>query len=167
MSSRSSLDDASLIRLVSMLAIEADDEWPVGRGSSDSPCRRCSNSERPGTLDPLAEVFSGNSVTSTSSALTAARNRVRSRGSGPDLEGGTPAWRSPDHQPVRRAQTPRQCQPAGTARVRCLPASIALTGGRCRFCSSASSARASCSGRLPVSRTACSSIPRSARSSPA
>jgi hypothetical protein len=41
-------DDASLIRLVSMLAIDADGEWPVGRGSSDSPCRRCSNSERLG-----------------------------------------------------------------------------------------------------------------------
>jgi putative transposase len=39
-------DDASLIRLVSMLAIEANDEWLVGRGSIDPSPRRLSNSQR-------------------------------------------------------------------------------------------------------------------------
>ena len=56
-------DDASLIRLVSMLAIEANDEWLVGRGyislqsmqpllesgSIDPTPRRYSNSNRPKT----------------------------------------------------------------------------------------------------------------------
>jgi hypothetical protein len=43
---RSSPDEKSLIRLVSMLAIEANDEWLVGRGYIK---RRSSNSKRPET----------------------------------------------------------------------------------------------------------------------